>query len=355
MDTWATSSLTPQVVCGWERDPDLFARTFPMDLRPQAYEIIRTWLFSTMVRAHYEHGMLPWRHAALSGWVLDPDRKKMSKSLGNVIVPMEWIDKYGADGVRYWAACARPGTDTTFDEGQVRIGRKLATKILNVSKFVLSFAPPHAGLPLTGRPPERREMLDRALLGQLAELVDDTTGFFDGFDYARAIERTERFFWSFCDDYVELVKSRAYGGRGDVGRASAIDTLHVALSTLLRLFAPFLPYVTEEVWSWWQRGSIHRAAWPTSAGLRTAAGDADALVYAVASEVLGAVRKAKSEQKRSLATPVTSARVTDTEARLAMFALVEGDVRDAGRIGELVTIADGEFAVDVELAPSDAS
>jgi valyl-tRNA synthetase len=350
MDTWATSSLTPQIVCGWEADDDLFARTFPMDLRPQGHDIIRTWLFASVVRSHHEHDALPWKHAALSGWVLDPDRKKMSKSKGNVVVPMEWIDKYGADAVRYWAASGRPGTDTAFDEAQIKIGRKLAMKVLNVSKFVLGIA--------DARVVDTEaiaEPIDRALLAALADLVDECTRAFDQFDYARALERTERFFWSYCDDYVELVKTRAYGSRGDAARDSAIATLQASLSVLQRLFAPFLAYASEEVWSWWQAGSIHAASWPTSAPLRTIGTDVDPDIALVAGEVLGAVRKAKSEQKRSLATVVHSAAIVDAEHRLALLELARGDVCDAGKIEAMTVTVGSELQVQLELAEPEAN
>ena len=347
MDTWATSSLTPELACGWIDDDDLFTRTFPMDLRPQAHEIIRTWLFTTVLRSHLEFGVLPWKHAAISGWVLDPDRKKMSKSKGNVVTPMEVLERMGSDAARYWAASGRPGTDTAFDEGQIKIGRKLAIKLLNVSKFSLNIAG-DAGDDFA----QITEPLDRSMLTQLADLIEDVTAAFDVFDYARALERTERFFWSFCDDYVELVKGRAYGGAGEGPARSAAVSLRAALSALVRLFAPVMPFVTEEVWSWWQENSVHGASWPDAASLRL--DSADALVYEVAAEVLGAVRKEKSEQKRSLASPVERVVVRDTDARLAALAQGLGDVRDSGRIAAVATEPGTELLVKVELAPADA-
>jgi valyl-tRNA synthetase len=357
MDTWATSSLTPELACGWATDPDLFARTFPMDLRPQGHDIIRTWLFSTVVRAHFEFGSLPWKHAAISGWVLDPDRKKMSKSKGNVVVPLEWLERYGADAVRYWAVNGRPGTDTAFDEGQIKIGRKLAIKVLNASKFVLGLPGARTdGARTDGARADLADVvdpLDRSLLRALADLVDDATAAFDQFDYARAVERTERFFWSFCDDYVELVKARAYGSRGAAEARSATAALLVSLSTLLRLFAPFLVYVTEEVWSWWQEGSVHRAEWPGGGPLRALAGDP--LVFAVAADVLGAVRKEKSQQKRSLAAPAERVVVRDTDERLAALGSARADVCEAGKISVLATETASDFLVKVELAPAEGT
>ena len=347
MDTWATSSLTPQIATGWVDDPDLFARTFPMNLRPQGPEIIRTWLFDTVVRAHLEHDQLPWTDTAINGWVLDPDRKKMSKSKGNVVTPMPLVEEYGADALRYWACNGRPGVDTAVDFGVMKVGRKLAIKVLNASKFVLGVSGDAAEVLSEVMTP-----LDRALLVSLAELVDDTTEAFGGFDYARSLERTEAFFWSFCDDYVELVKSRAYGDAGEKAVRSAAVTLRVALETLLCLFAPVLPYVTEEVWSWWREGSIHRAEWPTASVLRVNGGDP--LVYRVAAEVLAEVRKAKSTQKVSLATAVDQVHVVDTAVRLAALEAARQDVCDAGKIAKLEVEVGQQFSVRVELAEAPA-
>ena len=357
MDTWATSSLTPQIVTGWVDDPDLFERTFPMNLRPQGPEIIRTWLFDTVVRARFEHGVLPWSDTTINGWVLDPDRKKMSKSKGNVVTPMPLVEEYGPDALRYWACNGRPAVDTAVDYGIMKIGRKLAIKILNASKFTLNIAgtiseaslQPSAGDDLAAI----TNALDRSMLAVLADLVAEATTALDGFDYARALERIERFFWSFCDDYVELVKGRAYGSAGDAEAASAAVALQTALSTLLRTFAPIMPFVTEEVWSWFAPGSIHRAAWPAADPLRLAGGDP--LVFECTSEVLAAVRKVKSEQKRSLMTPVVRVVVHDTAERLAAIARAEADLREAGKIAELSTEIATELRVEVELAPPDAA
>ncbi len=358
MDTWATSSLTPQIAGRWADDPDLFSRVFPMDLRPQGHEIIRTWLFSTVVRSEIEFGTLPWRATALSGWVLDPDRKKMSKSKGNAVTPLPLLESHGSDGVRYWAASGRPGVDTAVDEGQMKVGRRLAIKILNASRFALSRI---AGGDLPG-PPAVTAPIDLAVLSDLAGVVAEATAAFEAYDYARALERTEAFFWSFCDDYLELVKGRAYEDPSDAGPASARATLALALSVLLRLLAPFLPFVTEEVWSWWHEGSIHRSPWPDTDEFPTAAatrptdgatGSADGSVLSVVSEVLGVVRRAKTTAKRSMRAPVARLTVTDTAPRLALLMQAESDLRDAGGIIELVTSI-GPADVGVELGQDEA-
>jgi valyl-tRNA synthetase len=342
MDTWATSSLTPYLVTGYEVDDDLNELTFPMALRPQGPEIIRTWLFSSVVRAHFEHGRLPWDHTTINGWVLDPDRKKMSKSKGNVVTPLALFEQYGADAVRYWACSGRPGTDTAVDFGQLKVGRRLAIKILNASRFVLSREQPDG---------EITQTFDKAMLHRLADVVADATASFEEYDYARALERTERFFWSYCDDGLELVKGRAYGALGPAAAASASRTLTVSLSTLLRLFAPFLPFVTEEVWSWWKDGSIHRAPWPDADELRSLAGAVDAAAFDTAAGVLKEIRKAKSSAKLSMRAPIERVEVSGPEHMLGLIASVEGDIREAGTVNELATAATAnEFSVTVEFA-----
>jgi valyl-tRNA synthetase len=326
MDTWTTSSMTPQIASGWLDDQALFARVFPMDLRPQGHDIIRTWLFDTVLRAHLEHGSLPWSHTALSGWVLDPDRKKMSKSKGNVVTPMGLLEEHGSDGVRYWAACGRPGTDTAFEPGQMKVGRRLAIKLLNAAKFALMQAEPRG--PIT-------EPLDRGMLTALASLVRESTEQFEGYDYARVLEQTERFFWSFCDDYLELVKARRYGDFTPEGAASANSAMLVALSTLLRLFAPFLPFVTEEVWSWWRPGSVHRASWPAADEVVAPIGgeDRDALrVFQESQLAIGELRRLKALAKKPVKAVIAKAVFPQ---KFAAFMPAARDLQAAGHLREL--------------------
>ena len=347
MDTWATSSVSPQLVTQWETDAEIFTRTFPMDLRPQAHDIIRTWLFSSVVRAHFEHGSVPWTEAAISGWVLDPDRKKMSKSKGNVVTPLGLLQEYGSDGVRYWAARGGPGVDTAFDVGQMKIGRKLAMKVLNVSKFVL--AGEHADGAVT-------EPLDRGMLLNLADLVDEATAELDRYEYAKALAKIESFFWDFCDNYVEAAKSRRYGDFGPEAASSASTAMRLALSVLLRLLAPYLAFVCDEVWSWWRQGSVHRAAWPVRAEVVKVSGEDETARQAVLhlTEALNAIRKGKTDQKVSVGTPVKAVVYSASADAVQSLALVERDLKAACRADSLVLEAGDDAGVRITLKPAEA-
>jgi valyl-tRNA synthetase len=365
MDTWATSSLTPQIGGYAGEDEQLFEKVFPMELRPQAHDIIRTWLFTTILRSHLDQDTLPWRNAAISGWVLDPDRKKMSKSKGNALTPMHLLEEYGADAVRHWAASGRPGTDTAFDIQQIKNGRRLAVKLLNASKFALADLPP-AGEALT-------HPLDRAMIGRLAVVVTDATTYLDDYDYARALERVETLFWWYCDFYLELVKGRRYDHSVQLV-ASVSRALRLSLSVFQRLFAPFVPFVAEEVWSWWQTGSVHRARWPDAGELlaelgaqaagqtpsgAAATGDGshdlragpakEDLALTVTAEVLREVRKAKTEAQRPMRAAVKRVLVKDTAERLSALELGLDDLILAGSIEQLDRAEGPELCVEVEL------
>ena len=348
-DTWATSSLTPEIAGLWEEDgADRFERVFPFDMRPQGHDIIRTWLFSTMTRSHHEFGVAPWAHAALSGWILDPDRKKMGKSSGNAQTPDGLLEQFGTDAVRYWAASGRPGVDTTFSEDQMKVGRKLANKLLNVTKFVLQFGAPSGDRSLDDAV---TEPIDRSMLAKLDVVISDATAAFETFDYARALERTEAFFWWFCDNYVELVKGRTYNDERPEGADSAKRALREALSALQRLLAPILPFAAEEAWSWWNESSIHTAAWPTPSGDDTPFGNA--ALADITIEVLTRVRRSKTEAKRSQRAVVESLVVT---APMALHAAVDAgrsDLMDAGSIRDLRVVEGTEVSTTVTLADED--
>lgn len=364
MDTWATSSLTPQIVTHWaepgEENEALFKATFPMDLRPQGQDIIRTWLFSSIDRAHLENHCLPWANATLSGWILDPDHKKMSKSKGNVVVPNKPIKQFGADAVRYWAASARLGLDATYDEGQMKIGRRLAIKLLNATKFALAIGREdenhHVGAPAVAHwdPADVTEPLDRAVMAKMALVIRQATNALDSYEHSKALEVIESFFWQFCDDYIELVKNRAYGTADSTGKTpseaavkSARTTLGLGLDTFARLLAPYLPYATEEVWSWMHagEGSVHRAAWPKPEPFEQAAFKVSPDVLTYAGEALAALRKIKSEAKVSMKTPILSVTLDAVDDAADSIKSTLGDIAEAGRVVGNITLVRAGAAI----------
>jgi valyl-tRNA synthetase len=342
MDTWATSSLTPQIAGGWERDPELWNLVFPYSMRSQGQDIIRTWLFSTVLRSQLEHAEVPWANAGISGFIVDPDRKKMSKSKGNVVTPAGMLDEHGSDAVRYWAASSRLGTDAAFDPQnpkQIKIGRRLAIKVLNAAKFVYSFDAPGVD---AGWAAVNAEGVDSAVAAELDRVITTATQAFNEFDHARALESAEQFFWTFCDDYLELVKERAYGANGVEGQVSAIATLRESIEVLLLLFAPFIPFATEEVWSWTHVGSLHTAAWPTTSG-----SGGDLTLLPLVSEALIGIRRAKTDAAVSQKTDVVSATLRGP----AQLGLALDDLKAVGRIAELTFIEADEVSLsDVVLA-----
>jgi valyl-tRNA synthetase len=354
-DTWFTSSLTPQIATGWTRSPERHRRLFPMDLRPQSHEIIRTWAFYTIVKAWLHEGTIPWRNVAISGWVLDPDRKKMSKSKGNVVTPMHLLDQYGADALRYWSLAARLGTDTAFDEKVFAVGRRLVMKVWNAAKYAL--AQSAAGGAVS-------HPLDLSFLARLRETAEKATLAFDELDYAGALDAVERFFWSgYTDNYLEMVKARARSEEDPAGRTSAVAAAQQGLSVLLRLLAPYLPYVTEEVWSWGFASatgerSIHRARWPSDADFGgVPAGPEAGEAFDAACAFLDAVRRAKSASGATvgrqlsklavLASPRTASLVGPCLPDLVSAARAEGDV-----LRPREGMEDGVFEVaEMQLAP----
>ncbi|MDO4913200.1 MAG: valine--tRNA ligase [Bifidobacteriaceae bacterium] len=365
MDTWATSSLTPLIVTRWEEQGEdnaaLHSATYPMDLRPQGQDIIRTWLFSTIDRAHLENNCLPWEHTTLSGWILDPDHKKMSKSKGNVVVPNKPIEQFGADAVRYWAAAARLGLDATYDEGQMKIGRRLAIKLLNASKFALAIGREdenhhvNEAADETWDPKNVTEPIDKAAMAKTAQVIHDATENLNNYEHSKALEVIENYFWEFCDNYIELVKNRAYGTANAHGVVpteqqvlSARTSLCLGLDAFVRLLAPYLPYACEEVWSWMHvaEGSVHRAAWPNEQLYNT---NEHPQMLDSAAEALAELRKIKSEAKVSMRTPILQATLGVTnETRIDLEACLE-DIAAAGRVEGALNLEQVEATDDTDV------
>jgi len=340
-DTWFTSSMTPQIGSHWGTDAARHQRLFPADVRPQSHEIIRTWAFYTIAKALCHEATVPWHNVMISGWVLDPDRKKMGKSKGNAVTPMHVLDEYGVDAVRYWSASARLGTDTAFDPQTFKVGKRLVTKLFNAGKFVL--AP-------TGELHPIRSELDRAFVARLAHLVERATADLEAYRYANALEAIETFFWSqFTDSFIELAKPRVWGSQGSAAeRGSALSALRLGLNVLLRAFAPVLPYITEEVWSWvfaQETGQplIHAAPWPSASDFDGIAPPDNAASFDLAIACLTAINKAKSEAGVSAGRVVERVTLRANAATLAALAPVLSDVAGAARCQSHATLLDAEL------------
>jgi valyl-tRNA synthetase len=368
MDTWATSSISPQLnsrgICdGFALDAKRHAKLFPADIRPQAHEIIRTWAFYTIVKAHLHQNTIPWKNVMISGWCLAADKTKMSKSKGNVVTPVALIEEKGSDAVRYWASTSRLGTDTAFSEDLLKIGKKLVTKLWNASNFASLNLSKLTGKPSTAADDTKKglitETLDMWILSRLSQCIKKTTQQFEIFEYCDARVAIEDFFWNdFCDNYLELVKARAYGeSEGTLpkptpaAQQSALYTIHHCLEALLRLFAPFVPHVTEDLYShifdeqYAKSGSVHaRGMWPKAEQYPY---DAAAELSGMACvDVLNVIRKAKSEANVSIKYPVAEVQVLakGDEPGWKHLASVLADLKAAGNTENVVKSDGGKLA-----------
>lgn len=305
MDTWATSALTPQIASKWSINDELHSNLFPCDLRAQSHDIIRTWAFYTIVKSAYHEDNLPWKNITVSGFIVDPDRKKMSKSKGNVVTPGDLIEKYSADAVRYWAAKARLGADTIYDESLFQIGKKLVTKIYNAGKFVKTILDKSEIAYQEFSPANIIMDIDLAFVTKLKSVIESSSSFMEKFEYSAALQITEDLFWNFCDNYIELVKTRAYGDETAVDETrSALATLYLTYKIFIKLFSPFIPYVTEEVFHEIlnEESSVHTSSWPRLEYYENCASIENLFDQVV--EILDLVRTVKSKEKKSIKTPL---------------------------------------------------
>ena len=360
-DTWATSSLTPQIASKWATDPERHKKLFPMDIRPQSHEIIRTWAFYTIVKAYLHENQVPWRNVVISGWILDPDRKKMSKSQGNVVTPEPLLDEFGADSVRYWAARARLGVDTAYDEQVFKVGKRLCTKLFNASKFAVGR---FENIDAAQLGPEKIVVeTDRAVVARLRDTVARATQSLHEFDYAQALMLIEDFFWKvFCDNYLELAKPRTYDEELTDGRLSAAATLRLLHRAIVRMFAPYLPFLCEDVWHWCysndkgMRPSVHRSPWPGNNELDAIAAPSDARTFDIAVAIIEAVRKAKADANLSMKAPVQKVVVCAAPESLKLVEIARDDIVRMLSIETFETRQGkpelGDVDVSVTLAPN---
>ncbi|AJQ52116.1 MAG: valine--tRNA ligase [Rickettsia conorii subsp. raoultii] len=315
MDTWATSSVSPQLSTHGISDDfavnkDRHDKLFPMDLRPQAHEIIRTWAFYTILKAHLHQNTLPWKNIMVSGWCLAEDRSKMSKSKGNVLVPETLLEQYGSDVIRYWSANSKLGADTAYSEDVMKNGKRLVNKLWNAAKFVSIHFDKLKGEDKKASLLDVKEKItnefDKWMVNKLVELVKLATNELQNYEYANAMHLTEKFFWVvFCDNYLEISKTRSYDeeNKNPQGQYSSILTLYHVMQTLLKLFAPFMPHITEELYQiLYSENSIHvKGSWVNYSDLNY---EIDAKGAEGLLEILDIIRKFKAEKNLSIKAPI---------------------------------------------------
>ena len=330
MDTWATSSVTPQIVARWGTEAPL--HTIPIDLRTQAHEIIRTWAFYTIVKSFFHSNDIPWRHICVSGYVTDSHKEKMSKSSGNVVTPEALIKQYSADGVRYWAGKSKLGQDTIYNPQAFSVGKRLATKIFNVGRFVKTILDKSStDISSTDILSSVSEVTDRMFLETLFDTVTLVKDSFEKYDYATALSLSEELFWKYCDYYVELVKGRAYNSpEKSAAKMSAMSSLLTSTRTFLLLFAPIMPYVTEEVWSvlFPDAQSIHRTAWPVGGMPKSTLMEA----FPIVQKIMSDVRAVKSREKKAMSWPVKQMKVFADSKWLPILSQMRNDIASSCKV-----------------------
>ncbi|NCB49549.1 MAG: valine--tRNA ligase [Alphaproteobacteria bacterium] len=356
MDTWATSALTPQIaMSGLGKEGHL---SLPFDIRPQAHDIIRTWAFYTTAKALLHSNTIPWTKALISGFILDPDRKKMSKSKGNVVTPQGLIDTHSADAVRYWSTRARLGIDTAFDEKVMGQGKKFATKFFNASRFALSIISESSLSEEAFYEKHIQKPMDKAWMTKLQETVSSATKGFEQFDYAQALEVIEARFWDFCDNYLELIKSRAYSE----DNASAVASLMKTIDVFTRLLAPFCPFITEEVYqacTWKNKeGSLHNESWPKAEEFNGLVDDKEGMLYDLTLPLIVEIRKAKTEAGKSQKTPVLSVKVMLPQTQMDVLKEGKEDIDNVGSLSsKALCLSEGktfeiqEVLIDMDYIP----
>ena len=324
MDTWATSSLTPLINARWGLD-NKYAKVYPMSMRSNAYEIISFWDFTTIVKSLLHTNNIPWQHLMISGQGLDPHGRPMHKSWGNVVDPKTYIEKYGADPVRYWASSSSLGEDNSFQEKEIVAGARLVNKLWNIGKFITLTGTDKQGFGIE----KDLTPIDHYFLQELAKVIKDSISYFEDFDYFKARNEIEAYFWRFANEYLEFVKKRVYGKE-----VSASKTINTIFLNLLKLFAPFLPFITEAIYLRIYKDklgpeSVHLLSWPEESEIEKAVDAKAAKTGAEAYTVISYIRQWKHANKLALNAPIKQVVIEGIDE--SAFA----DIENAMNIGEI--------------------